>query len=85
MAHARFHFYSKRGVSHCSRIAFKIITSNIMYQNAGTKLHEKAAALDVVYCTPSKLLVIFSKTTISKKYILKICQQSALNMSKSCL
>ena len=41
-----------------------------MYQNVGIKMHQKAAALDVVQSIPSKLLVIFSKTTIFKMNIL---------------
>ena len=53
-----------------------------MYLNERTKVHEKVAVLNVVHYTyiPSKFLVIFSKITIFKKDILKICQQSAVNM-----
>ena len=47
MEHAQFHLYSKRVVSQNPQISFKIITSS-MHQNAGTKMHEIAAALDRV-------------------------------------
>ena len=42
-----------------------------MYLNAGINIHEKVAALNVVHYIPSKLSVIFSKTTsaIFKKSI----------------
>ena len=76
--HARLHLYSKRFLSQNLQICYKIITSNIMYQNAGTKMHEEVAVLKVVHYKPSKLLVIFSKTTIFKKEY----QQSAFNMPK---
>ena len=68
--------YSKRVVSQNPRISFKIITSS----TAGTKMHKKSAAPNVLHYIPSKLLVIFSKSTIFKKniIILKICRQSAL-------
>ena len=56
--------YSKLVVSQNPQISFKIVTSTIMYLNAGTKMHEKVAALNVVHYIPSNLLGISSKTTI---------------------
>ena len=53
----------------CLKIHKFSFTSNIMYLNAGTKMYEKVAALNMVHHKPSKLLVIFSKTTIFKKNI----------------
>ena len=40
--------YSKRVVSHNQQISFTIIAFIIMYLNAGTKIHRKVAALNVV-------------------------------------
>ena len=63
MLHDRLHLYSKQVVSQNPRIYFNIITSNMMYLDASTKMHGEVAALIVVHYIPSKLLVIFSKTT----------------------
>ena len=63
MLHDRLHLHSKQVVSQHPRISFNIITSNMMYPNAGTKMHREVAALIVVHYIPSKLVVIFSKTT----------------------
>ena len=46
------------------KIKVKFNTSNIMYLNAGTKMHEKIAFLNIVHYKPShkygsKLRVIF--------------------------
>ena len=66
--------YSKLLVSQNPQISFKIVTSTItcMYLNAGTKMHEKVAALNAVHYIPSKLLIIVSiKLPFSKRIYLK--------------
>ena len=76
MVHAWLYLYSKQVVSQNPLISFKIITSNIMYLIMQVlKCMRKLLLKNVVHNMPSKLLVIFSKTTIFKKkmrIILKI-------------
>ena len=73
MAHALLHLYSKRVVSqkiHEFPLKLSPLSdSNVMYLKAGIKMHQQVAALKVVHCILSKLLVMFSKTAIFKKNI----------------
>ena len=70
--------YTINGVSQNPQIFFKIITPNIIYLNAGTKMHEEIGALNVLPHIPhilssdnrSQVHVILSKTIIFKKKIL---------------
>ena len=51
--------YSKLVGSQNPQNSYKIVISTIMYLNAGTKLREKVAALNVVHYIPSQLYLLF--------------------------